>query len=419
MPKKKDIWKQIIKTLQSHHQERHIHAWFSGTELEFLDSRNAIIKVPNRFVAIWLRDHFLSNLTSAFKQVCGYAPTISYSYASSPNPFINTSTSAFHPEFTFDTFIVDSLNRFAHAAALSVAEKPLSNKLSPLVIFAKFPSGKTHLLHAIGNYIRFNSPDATVGYISTKDFISAVHQTDPEPFCNLDILLMDDIHHMAGHMKAQLALLNIADNFLSRNKPFVFTCTEPPGCIPNLDQHLGSRLQSGILAEITGVEEKTRVAIVRRKLAKHMVKLPEDIILYLINLTDDLSGLLKLTEAIVKHKANKGALELSDIAGLTVAKDQPVIDMEQVLDSVAGFYGISRAELTSPSKQRRICRCRHIAMYLCKEILGIPIKDITELMGKLSHSSILYGVKRIQKDINTNRQTLKEIQELKKIITYC
>ena len=387
-------------------------------------------------MGIWLRDHFLKDIQEAFAQLCGSSPEISCSYArsavSSPEQPIDHQAytsllSPLHPENNFSSFILDSKNRFAHTAAFSLAQNPSSADPCVLVIFSNFTSGKTHLLQAIGNYIMDNKPNASVGYLSSKQFVSKLEAVEDarylkklgESFLNLDILIMDDIHHLGGHRKSQQALLTITDALLSHEKPIILSSSKPPASIPDIDRHLACRLGSGILAEITGVEEQTRFGILRNRLTREVVNIPDDIIFYLINITEDVSELLRFADTILIPGIKNGTVDLSRIRRLLGSKKSTVITTDNILDSVARYYAIKRSELSSGSKRRRTCHCRHVAIYLCKEILGLSLQEIGSVLGKMNHSSVLYGLKKIEKDMNYNRQTFQEIRELKRIITYC
>jgi len=149
------------------------------------------------------------------------------------------------------------------------------------------------------------------------------------------------------------------------------------------------------------------------------VNIPDDIIFYLINITEDVSELLRFADTILIPGIKNGTVDLSRIRRLLGSKKSTVITTDNILDSVARYYAIKRSELSSGSKRRRTCHCRHVAIYLCKEILGLSLQEIGSVLGKMNHSSVLYGLKKIEKDMNYNRQTFQEIRELKRIITYC
>ena len=438
MPKKKDIWKRIVHILQLSHGKSEIDPWFSGTSLQNLSNKKAVIQVPNRFVAIWLKDHFLNELENAFVKLCGYRPQISCSYATHPSissqsfyESHNTSPTFFHPlvaEYSFDSFIVDNSNRFAHAAALSIADSPSSTLGGPLVIFSPLTSGKTHLLHAIGNRIRQKQPQAHVAYANTRQLLwiaDSGHDMTSLAQCerslsDLDILLLDDIHLLGKNTRAQASLLSICNSFLSHQKPMVFASSQSPTSIENMDPHLTSRLQSGIIAEIAAVEQKTRFEIIKKRLAKQLIEVTDDIVFYLMNITDDIKELLSYSDKIASHIVTKQRpVELSQIKRLVATEKSTDITIRQIQDCVAQYFGVSSSELRSNSRQRRVCYCRHVAMYLCKEILGSPLKEIGEAFGKMNHSSVLYALRKIERDIDQNQTLVNEIEELKNAITYC
>ncbi len=438
MPKKKDIWKEIIKILHSTHGAKEIEAWFFGTTLCSLGPKEAIIQVPNRFVAIWHKDHFKTDLQDAFAALCGYRPQISYSYPtlandpSSPEQLGYDSWSQLlhppDPGYSFESFILDNSNKFAHAAALSVAQGHLIEPSYPLVIFSPLTTGKTHLLHAIGNRITQNNPQASVGYLNAKELIGIPQETlRPSSLerienyiLTLDVLLLDDIHSISANTAAQEILLSICKEFMANNRPIVFASSKSPWSMDQVDPDLVNRLQSGIVAEIPRVEEMTRMKIVRHKLAKHAIELTDDIIFYLSNLTHDLCELLSYCERIAKEASNYGRpVELSHIKRLLGRDKLNHVDIRSIQASVAHYYGLHPSQLRSHSRNRELCHCKHIAMYLCKQILGARLKEIGESFGKMNHSSVLYALRKIEKEIDNNRDLMEELEELKRIITYC
>ncbi len=439
MPKKKDIWKQIIKVLQSVHGKAEIEPWFFGSRLQSINQNKAIIEAPNRFVAIWLKDHFTEDLQNAFAEVCGYHPQITYSY---PNlPCITTGNSGpehidswdqilhpFIPEYSFDSFVLDNSNRFAHAAAMSIADAQTPTSTTPLVIFSSITCGKTHLLHAIGNRIKQRNPEARAAYLNANKLLGILGQDHREGLVGdltncvllLDILILDDIHLLSGNHKAQAILHSICDTFQLNNKPMAFASAESPTSTKDMDPHLSSRLQSGILAEIPKVEQETRSKIVRNRLAKQSVSVTDDIVFYLVNLTTDVGELLSYSDEISKYATNNTKpIELSHVKRLVGLGRHKDINIRNIQDSVARFYGVDSSQLRSQSRQRQVCCCRHVAMYLCKEILGCRLQEIGEAFGKMTHSSVLYALRKIRKDIENNETVAQEVEELKKIITYC
>jgi len=437
MPKKKDIWKQIIQILRSIHGTKHIDPWFFGTTLEHLTRKSAIIGVPNRFVAIWVKDNFLTDLERAFVKICGYRPKITCCYSKitsseEQNDVTSPATPGIfqplRPELSFDSFIVDNKNRFAHAAALSIAQAQHPSLGTLLLIYSPSTSGKTHLLHAIGNTIRSRDPKARIGYTNIGQLIGLHGQSDDNfamdklhsSVSELDILLLDDIHLVAGNREAEATLIFLCDTFETLQRPMVFASALAPTSMGNIDPHLSSRLQSGILAEIPSLERKTRFQIIKNKLAKDSVSLPEDILLYLLNLTDNLEELLSYCDKLARQiTTQRRAIELSEIKRILNTPQSADISINHIQNSVAQYFGLQPCQLRSHTRERRVCHCKHVAMYLCKKILGVSLKEIGQAFGNMNHSSVLYGIRKIQTDIDNNSRLLEEIEKLENIITYC
>ncbi|MBW1729764.1 MAG: ATP-binding protein [Deltaproteobacteria bacterium] len=430
MPKKKDIWKHVIQIIRTNYDPAHVDPWFFHTQLKALDQNQAVIHVPNRFVAIWLKERFLEAIQSAIYKICGYRPDICFTYGSNsispkiplPSSLPPVFQSAFNQKYTFETFIPDNKNRFAYASALTFAES-CGQQFNPLFIFGPLTVGKTHLLHAVGNRISQNNPSLKVGYISSKKFIShlssaAKSQDQIErlrsQFISLDLFILDDIQHLTDYPIVQTELLSICDHFLAHKKPLLFAANRSPASMDNLNRNLASRLGAGILAEIPALDHQTKLMILERRAADQVGPLADDVLFYLTTLTDDLSTLLNILDCVSQlNRENRQPIELTDIKRVTKHLTSDTLTIAQIQGVVAEHFGVSPSELASDKREKRICYPRHVAIYLCKELLGLSLKEIAKGFGKKNHSSMLYAIRSIENKIRNDRNLQEHIKRLR------
>jgi chromosomal replication initiator protein len=266
--KKKEMWDQILSALGSRLNRGELKTWFSRTCIQKIDSNMVIIDVPNKFVANWLSEHYVTDLKKVFKRVMNSAPSIHFTFNSSHSPPENQDTSKrvspesvlkrrLNPSMTFESFFTGDGNLFAHTSARAISDRPYEKY--PLLYIYSLPGlGKTHLLNAIGNHrLRYN-PDCLLRYISSdafsSDFTYAFNNDKIQEFraeyCNLDLLLFDDIHLLGRREKTQEEFLFIFNFLYAGNKQIVLTGDAPPNKLKNISAELKSRLGWGLLADI-------------------------------------------------------------------------------------------------------------------------------------------------------------------------
>ena len=312
MLRKKDIWNQITSSLDPAVSRSESETWFSHTRLKKFDPDLALVEVPNKFVASWLHEHYLSQIRNSFKNNLGLNPEIRFTYqkTSSDHYVAGPETTGksdviynnhLNPSFTFDNFISAGSNEFALASALQVASRPAEH-YNPLYIFSPLSLGKTHLLNAIGNYLATKNLMTKVKYVSTDRFSyglsSAIRKQKISEFMDsyrkIDFLLIDDIQRVAGREKTQEELTSLFNLFCETKKQIVVAGNSPPGQIRNLNTHLRSRMEWGLLVELHKPDQKTRMTIIKNKAREKNLDLPDDVAFFLSNIANDLKPLLNI-----------------------------------------------------------------------------------------------------------------------------
>lgn len=320
----------------------------------------------------------------------------------------------FEDFFTFDNFIVGSTNRFAQAAAYAVAENPGINSYNPLVIYGNSGVGKTHLMLAIKNHIKNKFPNKKIEYIRGEDFTNQLIKALQDgklglgtiddfrtKFRGVDVLLVDDIHFIAGKDSTQEEFFNTFNTLYQGNKQIVVTLDRPLKDIKTLDDRIRSRLSSGLFADITPPDFETRVGIIMKKAEQSEIRLEEDIIFYIaehINSnTRQLEGVIKKLQAYIQIQ-NKTPT-LSTVQGfirdiISDTKPEP-IKIETIISEVARTYNVSESDILSSRKTAQLVLARQVAMYISRETTSLSYKAIGEAFGK-DHTTVLYNVNRIE-----------------------
>lgn len=323
---------------------------------------------------------------------------------------------SFEDFFTFKNFVVGSNNRFAHAASLAVAENPnVIQKYNPLVIYGPSGVGKTHLLLAIKNHIKKKFPYKRIEYIRSEEFTNQLIQSLQEAkndsdtindfrsrFRGVDVLLIDDIHFIAGKEQTQEEFFNTFNTLIQSNKQIVVTIDRPPKEIKTLNDRIRSRLEGGLFADILAPDFETRVGIIKKKAEQYNIEISEPIAFYIaenikVN-TRQLEGVVKKLQMIISIQKKFPTVSLvqgiiKDIISDT--KPEP-IKVEKIISEVAHVYNVSESDILSNRRTAELVLARQVAMYIARHTTELSFKMIGESFGK-DHTTVLYNVEKIEK----------------------
>ena len=334
----------------------------------------------------------------------------------------------FNPKYTFDSFIVGGSNQFAAAAAKAVAEEP-STKINPLFIYGGSGLGKTHLLHAIGNYLQENKPQLNVVYVTTdkflNDFTSSLqkHTTEKfrETYLKADVFIIDDIQYIIKKVQTQEQFFNIFNDLYQKGKQIIITCDKQPKELNPLEERLRSRLEWGMLADIGIPDVETRIAILNKKAQMERYNVSKKVIEYIADIpTTDVRKMEGFLSRVVFYSRIKkeeiveidSAIEaLKDIA----IQDEESIDATKIVEIVCKFYGVKKEELLARKRTKNIAEARQIAMYLITEYLNIPLESVGNIFGK-DHSTVIYAKNKVAEDIKKSKKLEVQINDLKQMI---
>lgn len=341
---------------------------------------------------------------------------------------IKYSNSFLNPNYSFDTFVVGDNNRFAHAAALAVAEAP-ATAYNPLFLYGGVGLGKTHLMHAIGNEVLRKNNNFKVVYVTsevfTNEFINSVRDNSTDNFRkkyrDIDVLLIDDIQFIAGKEKTQEELFHTFNFLKANNKQIVLSSDRPPRDILLLEDRLKSRFEWGILADVSMADYETRLAILRKKTQEKQIIIDDDILKDIATKIDsnirELEGVFNKLVAQSSLTNMPITIEMAEIAINSVIKQkESIISIDYIQEIVCKYFDINTKDLKSSQRSNDIAFPRQIGMYLCRILTNESFPKIGESFGNRDHTTVMHAFKKIEKEIKEKKDTKLIVESVKKII---
>ncbi len=333
--------------------------------------------------------------------------------------------SRLNPKYSFDNFVIGGSNRFAHAAAVAVAEAP-AKAYNPLFIYGGSGLGKTHLLHAIGHYAESLYPGIRIRYVSseefTNDFINSIANNRASVFQSryreIDILLIDDIQFLQGKDSTQEAFFHTFNTLHDHNKQVVITSDLPPKHLTGFEDRMRSRFEWGLITDVQAPDLETRIAILRKKAQSERLQVPDDILEYMASKVS--SNIRELEGTLIRVTAfsslNKTPVDLALVQ--TVLKDLITLDDDNVVAPVdiinhtADYFKLTIDDLYGSSRSQAIATARQIAMYLCRELTNLSLPKIGQLFGNRDHTTVMYANKKISELMKERRSIYNQVTEL-------
>jgi chromosomal replication initiator protein len=341
-----------------------------------------------------------------------------------PGP-TGTAGSTIRAEQTFESFVIGSSNHFAHAAALRVAETP-ARSYNPLTIYGPSGLGKTHLLHAIGNYIHQNYPTYTVRYVRTElflyQYVDAIRKNTGNDFKrryrDIDVLLVDDIHFLETREGLQEEFFHTFNALHEASRQIVLTSDRPPDAIATLEDRLRSRFKMGLVTDIQPPELETRLAILRMKAERELVDIPEEVLEFIATHVTtnirELEGALHRLTAYMQLRNTDCDLAMAERILLPLLGDigpEP-ITVDTILAATSAKYRLEIDEITGASRRRPLVLARQVAMYVCRELTDLSYPVIAEAFGGRDHTTVIHAVRKISEQMKEKEQVYDQVTEL-------
>jgi chromosomal replication initiator protein len=330
-----------------------------------------------------------------------------------------------NPKYTFETFVIGSSNRFAHAASVAVAEAP-AKAYNPLFVYGGSGLGKTHLLHAIGHYAQSLGNARTVRYVSTEeftnDFINSLRDDKRQAFQrryrDVDILLVDDIQFLESKERTQEEFFHTFNTLHNANKQIVISSDRSPKQLSTLEDRLRTRFEWGLLTDIQPPDLETRIAILRKKAAQEKLNAPPDVLEFIAskiqsNIRELEGALIRVTAfaSLNRQPVDMGLAEIV-LKDLIPAEGGPEITAAQIMGATADYMGVSLDDLCGQSRSRALVNARQIAMYLCRELTDLSLPKIGQEFGGRDHTTVMHADRKIRQQMAERRSLYNQIAEL-------
>ena len=330
-----------------------------------------------------------------------------------------------NPKYTFDTFVIGSSNRFAHAAAVAVAEAP-AKAYNPLFIYGESGLGKTHLLHAIGHYARSLYAGARVKYVSseefTNEFINSIRDdkaaTFQRRYREIDVLLVDDIQFLQGKVQTQEEFFHTFNTLHNADKQIVITSDLPPKLLQAFEDRMRSRFEWGLITDVQPPDLETRIAILRKKAAQERLTAPDDVLEYIAskiasNIRELEGALIRVTAfgSLNKQPVDLGLAELV-LKDLITESGVPEITASLIMAQTAQYFDVTIDDLCGTSRSRVLVTARQISMYLCRELTELSLPKIGQQFGGRDHTTVMHAERKIRSLMAERRAIFNQVSEL-------
>ncbi|MEW9675359.1 chromosomal replication initiator protein DnaA [Lentibacillus sp. L22] len=438
-----ELWMATLEVIEEQISKPSFDTWLKNTKAYSLDGDTLTISAMNEFSKDWLESKYTNLISNALYEITGSKLQVKFIIPEAntkpnetkpvPEPTAasntqgqDTAKTMLNPNYVFDTFVIGSGNRFAHAASLAVAEQP-ANAYNPLFIYGGVGLGKTHLMHAIGHYVREHNQKANVVYITsekfTNEFINAIMDNKSNNFRNkyrnVDVLLIDDIQFIAGKESTQEEFFHTFNALHEENKQIIISSDRPPKEIPTLEDRLRSRFEWGLITDITPPDLETRIAILSKKAKAEGLDIPSEVMNYIANQIDtnirELEGALIRVVAyssLVNHDidASLAADALKDIIPSSKPK---VITIDKIQQAVGEKYNVKLEDFAAKKRTKSIAFPRQIAMYLARELTDFSLPKIGEEFGGRDHTTVIHAHEKIAKLLENDTLLDREVEQLK------
>jgi len=423
-----NLWEEILSRIETKVNRHSFYTWFKPTTFVTADSRTITVHVPNPLFKDWLMKHYAAVITEAMGEI--RKPNLAIDFVSeaqtdeSPRPLAIADarpplqeevprtavggSAGLNPRYTFDTFIVGSSNQFAHAACRAVAEAP-SRSYNPLFIYGGVGLGKTHLMHAVGQYVLQHDRNLKLTYISSERFmnemINAVRYDRVidfrERYRTVDVLLVDDIQFLAGKEGTQTEFFHTFNALYDSQKQIVISSDCPPHEIPSLEERLRSRFEWGLIADIGSPDLETKIAILKKKAEAETVPLPDNVAIYIASKIKsnirELEGSLIRLIAYASLTGQELSLPLAqEVLRNIIDHDEKAVTIEVIQKHVADYYNLKLGELKSRNNSKSVAKPRQIAMYLCKSLTHASLPEIGRSFGGKHHSTVIHSIRKVE-----------------------
>jgi chromosomal replication initiator protein len=453
----KQVWRAALGELQVSLSPANFETWLKETALVAVDDNRFRVAVPNGFAKDWLETRYRSLISQTLARVVGYSVQVDFEVSEGvaagstdeadaaqqasalAHPKVRLepgrvggpegASASLNPRYTFRNFIVGSANRLAHAASLSVAERP-GHAYNPLFLYGGVGLGKTHLMHAIGNQVLARFPRKRVVYVSsekfTNDFITSIQQGKIDDFRGryrrIDLLLIDDIQFIADKERTQEEFFHTFNAIHDDGKQIVLSSDRPPKLITTLEERLRSRFEWGLIADLTAPDLETRIAILRAKAEEQQVHIGSDVLEFIARKV--ISNIRELEGALnrIVAYANMGGMPLTNDLAQAVLSNvlynpkRRLVTPERIVNAVSEYYSVELDALRGQKRDRAIVMPRQVAMFLIRAETDVSLQRIGQELGGRDHSTVLHACDKIDRETQENEELRRDLAAVRELI---
>ncbi len=439
-------WDEILNIVRTEHELSDVsfNTWLVPLKVHSVDKNIVTIIVPSQQVGLnYISKKYTLPLQVAIGEATGMMNCqvrfVLQADVETAKPLPNQDPNAtrweearLNPKYTFDTFIVGSNNKFAHAASLAAAESP-GEVYNPLFIYGGVGLGKTHLMHSIAHFVINTYPQSRVLYVTSEEFtnelIESIRNSNNtamtkfrEKYRNIDVLLIDDVEFIIGKESTQEEFFHTFNALHSAKKQIVISSDKPPKDMEILEDRIRSRFEWGLIADISSPDYETRMAILRKKEELDGYNLDEEIIKYIATNVKsnirELEGALNKLMAFANLEKQEVTLALAEqvLKDIISPDEKRIITPEYIINTVCEHFDVSLEDIKSNKRSSKIVHPRQIAMYLCRDMTDTALKVIGKYMGNRDHTTVKHGIEKIEKELQTSPSTQNTVEILKKKI---
>ena len=439
-----DLWTRCLETIREETEHQSYQTWFEPTRGVELTDDAVRIEVPNRFFADWLEEHYMGLVKRAVEENAGreldavfqvahkrrdeYEPVSTRREVPPPLTTAAADECQLNPRYTFSTFVVGNSNRFAQAATMAVAEAP-ADSYNPLFIYGGVGLGKTHLMQAIGQYVKEKRPDLSVYYVSSETFmnelITAIQRGSTlkfrDKYRSKDVLLIDDVQFLAGKESTQEEFFHTFNALYLAHKQIVMTSDRPPKQIATLEERLVSRFESGLVTDIQPPDLETRIAILHEKAELDGISIPNDVIHLIANSVTsnirELEGSLVRLLAFSSLTGSEITVDLAkEVLSEFLGAPRGPISVARIQQAVAETFGVPVEKMKARGRASQIAHARQVAMFLARELTHLSLAQVGEHFGGRDHTTVLHAQRKIREEVAHPSQTQRDVENLKRML---
>ncbi len=443
----KTLWEDALHKIESEISNANFKTWFKDTFINKYSEGVITIGVPNTFVKDWLNNKFNKVILKSLRDINDTIRAVEYAVCKlekaknlenkkifTKNPdelplsdyYINKEDNL-NPRYTFENFVIGPFNELAYAASQAIVKQP-GIVYNPLFIYGNTGHGKTHLIQAIGNQVKNHYKDKKVYYLTSEkyvsEYINAVQANRvnqfKEKYRRYDVLIMDDIQFLSKKEKTQEELFHLFNTLYDNNKQIVFSSDQHPNFIPGLEDRLKSRFNQGMIVDIPQPDHESRVAILRSKIDRSEINLPDDVVNYLAQTIEgNIRELEGAINSVICHTQLKGRdLSFNEIKDLIKNSSKPkkMVSVNELIKIISEFYNIEEKTICEKTRRKEIVRPRQIIMYILREDFNISYPTIGEKLGGRDHTTVIHSCEKIKKEMETDNTLSQQISQIRAML---